>query len=820
MTTPDAPAPTTPGTATAAAGRPLTATQTLTVLDAPVGERIAATAGLQAGERFGPYLLRRLLGSGGMGMVFLADQVEPVQRPVALKLIRQTLAGGLAEAYFTIECQALAQMDHPGIARVYEAGRTQDGYPYLAMEWVDGQTLDAFLRERRPALDQRLESLAQIARAAHHAHTRRVIHRDLKPSNILVGTVDGRPQPKIIDFGIAVGMSAPGAAEPASYDRAGTKVYMSPEQAEGALLDARSDVYALGLIVLETLTEDGGRAVLEHLYADPERGRLDLLAALAQPARSDPAWGLRRWSPEWAAIVRRCLVDREQRYESAAALADDLERLREQRPLSVMPGTWSYRAGKFVRRHRLPVVLAGLALTALLGGLAAALYGLDQAEAQRRLAEAAAARAERQAERSERVAELFEAVLTGVDPERARDLDKTLMRSVLEHAGTLAEQSLKDDPQTLARIERTLYRAHYSLGEYERALAYAERAVASARRVLAADDPALLRYRVDLASAGLELSDLAEALAAAETVALEARRVLPPTSPVRLDAELTLAVAQHNAGQSEAALGTLEPLLPLVRELDPTLPATREILLRYGIAAGERGRFSAAEAVFEEYLARVEAAGGPHDPRLYPVLNSLGVVKLQQEQFAAAEPYLRRALALCEQHYGPEHLCVMTMVSNLAGCLRQQGKVAESGPFYRRTLEMTQARLGVEHQRTSVARINYANFLLDDGRPTEAAAWVRRALSEGGANLGSEHPVRAEAYTTLGRALTATGDYAAAERALLDSMELKRKLFPDGHRRLRQSAEALVTLYARRGDESQRRLWQGELERWAAPAEH
>src|SRR4051812_34553302 len=217
----------------------------------PVGARGDAFA---PGTRFGVYTIRAELGEGGMGCVYLAEQTRPVRREVALKLIREQVESPLARAYFDVESQALAQMQHPAIAQVFEAGTTAEGHPYIAMEVVEGEALTRFCREQNLDVAERLALFTRVCHGVQHAHQKGVIHRDLKPANVLVRRVDGAPAPKIIDFGIAVGGSSGtqgGVADAAAVDRAGTAVYMSPEQLSPLTrdLDTRSDVYSLGVML-------------------------------------------------------------------------------------------------------------------------------------------------------------------------------------------------------------------------------------------------------------------------------------------------------------------------------------------------------------------------------------------------------------------------------------------------------------------------------------------------------------------------------------------------------------------------------------------
>ncbi|MGA9422075.1 MAG: serine/threonine-protein kinase, partial [Rhodanobacteraceae bacterium] len=345
---------------------------------------------LEPDTQFGPYVIRRLLGEGGMGRVYLAQQLRPVRREVALKLIREQVASPLARAYFDVERQALAQMQHPSIAKVFDAGTTHDGHPYLAMEVVEGRPVTHFCRDDKLSRNQRLTLFARVCNGVQHAHQKGIIHRDLKPANVLVHDIDGEPTPKIIDFGIAIGGAAGGTSatvDRSVSERAGTAIYMSPEQSgsQHRDLDTRSDVYSLGVMLYEVLTDADAARLTSIAHRSARAPHQTLLAAIDSDAQDDIEplaqatllKAARRLPRELRAILRKALAaDRNDRYDSAAALADDLERFRERRPVKALPHSRVYVARTFVARHRLGITTAALAAGALLAGTALAVHGL------------------------------------------------------------------------------------------------------------------------------------------------------------------------------------------------------------------------------------------------------------------------------------------------------------------------------------------------------------------------------------------------------------------------------------------------------------
>ncbi|MHC4991050.1 MAG: serine/threonine-protein kinase [Planctomycetota bacterium] len=378
---------------------------------------IAVHPGERPGDELGAYRLLAEIGEGGFGKVFLAEQHEPVRRRVAIKIVKLGMDTDQVIARFQAERQALAMMDHPGIAKVFDAGATTTGRPYFVMEYVPGESVTTFCDRYRLSLPERLELFVDICRVVQHAHQKGIIHRDLKPGNVLVTRIDGRPAPKVIDFGIAK------AAGPALSDQTlthdlqilGTPEYMSPEQAgEGGLdVDTRSDVYALGVLLYELLTgaspfdrrrlQEAGHVELLRIIReeDPPRPstRLGMLGedlpAIAERRAVDQE-GLRRalrGDLDWI-VLKAMEKDRARRYETAAALANDIVRFLRAEPVVARPPSTAYLVAKFVRRHRVTVVAAAVVAVALVVGLVGTTIGLWQASRQRDVARSALDEAE------------------------------------------------------------------------------------------------------------------------------------------------------------------------------------------------------------------------------------------------------------------------------------------------------------------------------------------------------------------------------------------------------------------------------------------
>lgn len=726
---------------------------------------------LPAGAVLGVYVIRRVLGEGGMGRVYLAEQTRPVRRDVALKLIREQVASPLARAYFDVERQALAQMQHPAIAQVFDAGTTEQGHPYLAMEVVEGRPITQFCREEKLTRDERLALFTRVCNGVQHAHQKGVIHRDLKPANVLVRRVDRQPLPKIIDFGIAIGgsVSADGATVSATgADRAGTEIYMSPEQAgrRHRDIDTRSDVYALGVMLCEVLTDSDARALTAHAHRSARAPHETLLTALASDAdigeTSPNALALiaaaHRLPAELRAILRKALAaDRAARYDSAAALADDLQRLRERRPVKAMPQTRAYLVRTFGARHRLGLAAAGMVGAALVVGAALALHGLSRARQSADIARSEAAK-------SERVAGFVRSMLAGIDPDRARGMDNRLMRTILDSAAERAGRELARQPDVRADIDRTIADSYASLGEFALADAHYAAALSSASAALLSGG---LVGEITSARA-LALNGAGhtkEALAMAEE-SLGQVSVLPTDHRVRLAVENHLAALERDSGKIEPARARFEHVLAAQRDaFGDDDPDTLDSVQGLGITEFIAGRFDVARTLLQALVDKYRQLYGAEDIKTIGVLVTLGVLSNEQERYADAEALLKPLLPLVEKVYGPDHPRTLVVVMNLGSALRYANHYDEARPLYLRALELARKLYGPDAPRTLMAEGNLAAMLGDAGDLVEAEQHARFVVDHADQAFG-DNPYRAAMFRGLAKILILQHRYADAEKQL------------------------------------------------------
>lgn len=725
------------------------------------------------GARVGEFELLSELGRGGMGVVYLARQHEPVERDVALKLIQGRIRTAPARAMFRIEAQALARMEHPAIARVYSAGRTDQGHPWFAMERIDGSTLGEYLHRQQPTQGALLRLFIQICQGVHHAHQKGVIHRDLKLGNIMITLIDGHAQPKIIDFGLALPVTGHRRHQP---DRSGTRDYMSPEQRSGhESIDIRTDVYALGVILLKLLAPQRFFE-LRDVAARAQGLPLLLEAAVRAPvpgAAPDPQLDCLRTIPaELRWVLRKALsTGRDERYGSAYQLGEDLQRYLDRRPLHAVPDRRSYRLRKFVQRHRPAVVASVLALLFLCVGAILATQNYLRAEAALKSSRV-------EADKASRVADFLADLLGGVAPEVARGMDTRLLKLLLDDAARRAETELASEPEVRASVAAAMARTYALISEYAAAGALGERALAALPDGPPSDFA--LRLAANLATWRIDDGAGASGLKDLQAAVDQLRQLRPASHPDVLAARS--ALAWYRTWFSADVQSSYEELRELVAAMRQHLGAEDSLSLlaqhRLGILATDTGRLDEALDLFEQLVAvRRKVAGDAH-PDTLMALNSLAILHLQAHRYGAGAELLKALLPRAEKVFGPDHESTLSVVGNLAGALRQSGAVVESGAHYRRAWEGMRAKFGPDDRRTLMFQSNLGNFLWQTGALSEAAAMQEPATTKLVEQLGDQHPMSAEVMFSYGRTLLAQGQRDAAIRLLEQAAAIRGKLLP------------------------------------------
>lgn len=752
---------------------------------------------LELPEELGGYRILGILGEGGMGTVYRAEQLEPVRREVALKVIRAGMDSREVLSRFESERQALAVMEHSSIARVFDAGSTEDGRPFFAMELVDGEPIGEYCDAHRLGTHARIELFVQVGAAVQHAHLKGVIHRDLKPSNVLVAVEDGRPIAKVIDFGIA---KASGRREDAPVMTSigqvlGTPAYMSPEQAEGSGLDVdtRSDVYSLGVMLYELLS--GTLPFDRELFRKPDfvvryllqekdvptpSARLSSLADTQETVARNRHTDVRtlrrelRGDLDWI-VMKAMEKDRARRYGTASELVTDLERFLAGDTVSARPPTLSYRMQKFGRRHRGPIV-AAVALVLSLGvGAVAATVGFLEAERNAEVAAQEAARAEAEARRAEAVNSFLNRMLRAADPVRG-GTPETTVREVLDQASAeVDEGTLEGEPLVEADVRRSIGGTYMLIGLYDEARGHLE----SARTLLETSPDADFADRVRNLD---ELGQLARRSARpAEAIPLQkAALALADSSGLSADGgdgerlangiRANLGLVLRDLDRIDEAAEILEALAASERVLlEPDDLALATTLNNLALVRNRQGRVDEAVELFHETLGVLRAAFGDEHPYVAAVLESIGSLEQRQGRFQEADSLMTLALDVRRTVLGEQHPDIVNGLNGLAILHLDMGELDAAEAYLEEGLEMSLEVVGPDHFRT--AQIHNSMGLLrlrrDDGPGAEES--FRRAVDIRMQVFGATHRNTLNARSGLANSLLMQ-DRAAESLAIISDV--------------------------------------------------
>jgi serine/threonine protein kinase len=712
-----------------------------------------------AGKQVGPYRILRRLGEGGMGVVFEAEQDTP-RRTVALKLIRGgALVGPQQRRLFRREIEALARLRHSGIAAIHDAGVTDGGAPYFAMELAPGKPLDEFLAAApldlrdRSALHERLDLFLRICDAISYAHQRGIIHRDLKPSNVLVAPATDPAtsrevlQPKILDFGLArrlEGEDATLATEPGRIR--GTLAYMSPEQARGdpEAIDVRSDVYSLGVLLYEMLTR--------RLPCDV-RGRAlpDAVRAVCEEPPVRPAQMDRALRGDLETILLKSLEKQpDLRYQSVASLADDVRRFLSDQPILARSPSTAYHLRKLVARHRGAAVFAAtVAVLVVAFGATMSVMYRQQREATRR--------AELEAAKAGRTLEFFEEMLASVRPARALGREPTV-REVLETSAARIDSAFAEDPEVRASIQYTIGSTYRALGHDEEALRQLEASWTARNELLG---PATIETVETLARLALTERAMGNVAAAAEhnRRALEGARVVYGERSNGVASLLaSLGACLWGQGELAPAESTLRASIAILDSLpDPDEEVRSAAQTNLAIVYQAQGR---SEEALEQQRQVVDGwirRGQRGSPDGLKARMNLAFRLADVARYDESVPLLREVLEEQRRILGPDHPERLHGLSALAFQLLMTGSTEEAEPLFREALERTRSVLGPEHPETLQSLHAWGYFLGEVKRHAEAEATFREAVPIGRRLYGDRHPETAALLHSLGHEIAAQG---------------------------------------------------------------
>ncbi|MEE9297146.1 MAG: serine/threonine-protein kinase [Phycisphaerae bacterium] len=755
---------------------------------------------IKVGTSVGSYKILEILGEGGFGVVYLAEQTEPVRRRVALKVIKPGMDTAAVIARFEAERQALAMMDHPNVAKVFDAGTTEKGRPYFVMEHVAGVPITEHCDRHQLGIDERLDLFIRVCEAVQHAHQKGIIHRDIKPSNILVAYRDGESVPKVIDFGVAKAIEQR-LTEHTIFTQQGqligTPAYMSPEQAEMTAqdVDTRTDIYSLGVLLYELLTGtlpfdptslrqaafDEIRRIIREVEPPKPSTKLssaiteggDGPATMAQRRRMDPRTLTRRLRGDLDWITMKALEkDRARRYASATDFASDIRRHMTDEPVLASPPSAGYRVKKFVRRNRGVVVAVSVVLVVLIAGISGTTLALLDANEARALAEDRRKEAEAGREEASRQANISRGIndflnddlLGAVAPEeQGREV---LMREVLDAASKAIEGKFPDGPLIEASIRLTLGNTYRSLAEYKVAEPHLERAVALRRSTLGEEHP--------------------ETLSAVNALAV---------------------LYSYQGRHDEAEPLLLEMLERRRRVLGDEHPNTLKSMNNMAIVLLDHGKYGEAETLFRQILEIQRRVLGDEHPDTLGSMNNLSMLLLTADPADLRDP--EAALRLAQQAVDKSRSRIPYYLDTLALAYQMTRDVDSAVEAQRKALSSLPP--GESPVRNEFEG-RFIQYLRERGDFAEMEQLHRDILARRRKELPGDAPATTEALCNLGTVLIERHNYTAAEPMLLECHERLKKNPDTPPARLTEALTALAQLYDSMSDPTKAAAWRAKLE--------
>ena len=815
-------------------------------------------------ESIGGRKVLRKLGEGGFGVVYLAQQDKPVSAEVAIKVVRPGMGSQQVIARFETERRALELMKHPCIAGVIDAGTTDDGRPFFVLEHVPGESITAYVNGNNLSTRARLELFEQVCFAVQHAHQKGVIHRDIKPSNVLVTEIDGKPTPKVIDFGIAKATQGPLSDRTVITQSAqivGTPQYMSPEQVSfGALdVDTRSDVYSLGALLYEILTgsppfeskrlNKAGAAELERIIREenPPKPSTRVFKSTETNSRTRQAARDLKGDLDWV-VARAMEKDRSRRYQTPAELGADLRRYLLGEPVEAGPPSGVYRLRKLIARRRVEFAAACAVAMALIAVVIVSVVFASSAERARKAAE-------RELAKFQSISRFTEEMLSGIDPAVARGADTGLFRSILDDAAERIDTEGVDEPEVEIELRAMIGQAYQSVALFDLAEAQIMIASTMAHESLGSDHPLSLEVDSQLAQVLGTTSRFDEALEMFRSIHQRRLALLGPDDEMTVEALSNIGATQNLLGQYqdsydtqqivlEARIRTLgdnhadtmatrnnmATLLDDLNRADEALPLLQMVLDFQIETNGEDhpqtlatmnnlananqavGNYAEAETMFGRVLDikdRILPEG--HPSTLITLNNLASLLGVNGEPERAIEIF-EEAAALSAEHHGDSSIYTLTIRNNLSTNLIRVERYEEAAAMLRLVSEGFLESSGPANPRTFAARTQLATVLNTLGDHEEALLIATESVALAIENLPPNHRLIASAYLAFGKAQTSFGRFEEAETALLEAHRIGVVLHEDpSDPRLREYLKPLRDLFEASGNTEESARWASKI---------
>ena len=734
-------------------------------------------------KEFGPYRIKHALGEGGMGVVYLAERID-LGSLVAIKILRDAWLSPARRDRFASEQRTLAQLNHPSIARLYDADTLDDGTPWFVMEYVEGVPLTEYCSQHALSIDQRLQLFRTVCEAVQYAHQHAVIHRDLKPSNLLVkpdGTI------RLLDFGIAKQLDSldtpvgqKGSDQTMTGLRLMTPAYAAPEQIRGEQLGVHTDVYSLGVILYELLAGElpfdlsrltPGEAEAMIVGQDPEKPSAvaNRMAEGLSATPHVPTAGKTAWADLDVLCLTAMHKDTQRRYQSVEALIRDTDHYLNGEPLDARPDTFRYRLGKFVRRNQRAVTAAALVFTVVIGLVV--FFTVRLAKARNAALEEAA--------RTQRIQRFMMNLFQGGD-ESVGPGDSMRVVTLLDR-GVQEAQSLNSDPRVQAELYQTLGTIYDQLGKFDQADSLLHSALDRRKSLFGPDSTEVAESLIALAQLRSDQAQYDEAEQFARQGLEMSQRHLSPTHPRVGKAMYTLGEVLGNEGKYDQGIEVLNDAVRIQSAPGAATADLAESLTELANAQFYAGHLDVSNSLNLRVVAMDRQLYGERHPNVAEDLINLGAIQTEWGHYAETERYYRQALDIIQSFYGKDHPETASTMTLLGRSLNAQGRFNESADMLREALGIQERVYGQLHPRVASALGELGKVAMQQGKLDEAEADFKRQADIYRTVYKGKHYYIGAALVNLGGVYMERKQYAHAEQCFQDALQMYADTLPADH---------------------------------------